>query len=158
MDAWARARARAKARFERHVAASLLMSATAAAPPAPPSPASPKPGGGASGLARNSSQPDLVSPLSDVGAVWAPHRTQSELEAAERVVQDGLVAASQRQHEPDGGATLLCVPCTPPTHVLQLLRLAQRAPRLNSRLRARARPVAPGPTPRQLPLPGRACL
>jgi hypothetical protein len=52
---------------------------------------------------------DLVSPLSDVGAVWAPHRTQSELEAAERVVQDGLVAAAQRQHEPRE-TTLLCAP------------------------------------------------
>ena len=85
----------------------LPMSAPAV-PAEPPSPVSPKPG--ASALPRTSSQPDLVSPLADVGAVWAPHRTQSELEAAERVVQDGLVAASQRQEERDGGATLLCAP------------------------------------------------
>ncbi len=51
--------------------------------------------------------PDLLG-LADVGAVWAPTRSQSEVDQAERAAQDGVVAATESTR--DARETLLCAP------------------------------------------------
>ena len=49
--------------------------------------------------------------LADVGAVWAPTRSQSEVDEAERAAQDGVVAATEQARALK--ETLLCAPSPP---------------------------------------------